>query len=55
MNLLLRSLKTGLIVLGLLTFVPAGTFDYWRGWAFIIVYGCFSIDTLQRVNTHVEE
>jgi protein-S-isoprenylcysteine O-methyltransferase Ste14 len=45
MDLFLRSLKTGfigLIVLGLLIFVPAGTLDYWRGWAFIIV---FSIST----------
>ena len=28
----------GLISFGLLVFVPAGTFDYWRGWAFIAVF-----------------
>ena len=28
----------GLITFGLLVFVPAGTFDYWRGWAFIAVF-----------------
>jgi protein-S-isoprenylcysteine O-methyltransferase Ste14 len=27
----------GLVVFGLLVFWPAGTFDYWRGWAFIVV------------------
>lgn len=28
----------GLITFGLLVFLPAGTFDYWRGWAFIAVF-----------------
>jgi protein-S-isoprenylcysteine O-methyltransferase Ste14 len=28
----------GLLVFGLLVFGPAGTFDYWRGWAFIAVF-----------------
>jgi protein-S-isoprenylcysteine O-methyltransferase Ste14 len=28
----------GLVVFGLLVFWPAGTFDYWRGWAFIVVF-----------------
>jgi protein-S-isoprenylcysteine O-methyltransferase Ste14 len=28
----------GLVVFGLLVFWPAGTFDYWRGWAFILVF-----------------
>lgn len=28
----------GLIAFGLLVFMPAGTFDYWRGWAFIAVF-----------------
>jgi protein-S-isoprenylcysteine O-methyltransferase Ste14 len=28
----------GLVVFGLLVFWPAGTFDYWQGWAFIIVF-----------------
>jgi protein-S-isoprenylcysteine O-methyltransferase Ste14 len=28
----------GLVVFGLLVFGPAGTFDYWRGWAFIVVF-----------------
>jgi len=27
----------GLVVFGLLVFWPAGTFDYWQGWAFIAV------------------
>jgi protein-S-isoprenylcysteine O-methyltransferase Ste14 len=36
-----RTLKTtliGLIVLGAVIFIPAGTFAYWQGWAFIIVF-----------------
>ena len=40
MNLVIRTAKTavtGLLVLGILTFVPAGTLAYWQGWAFIIV------------------
>jgi protein-S-isoprenylcysteine O-methyltransferase Ste14 len=28
----------GLVVFGLLVFWPAGTFDYWQGWAFITVF-----------------
>src|SRR4029079_5434830 len=28
----------GLVVFILMVFVPAGTFDYWRGWAFIAVF-----------------
>jgi len=28
----------GLVVFGLLVFWPAGTFDYWQGWAFIAVF-----------------
>lgn len=28
----------GLIALCLLVFVPAGTLDYWQGWAFIVVF-----------------
>ena len=28
----------GLAVFGLLVFWPAGTFDYWQGWAFIAVF-----------------
>jgi protein-S-isoprenylcysteine O-methyltransferase Ste14 len=28
----------GLVVFGLLVFWPVGTFDYWRGWAFIAVF-----------------
>ncbi|QKC86347.1 isoprenylcysteine carboxylmethyltransferase family protein [Mesorhizobium sp. NZP2077] len=41
MRLLMRTLKAmilGLIVLGLLIFVPAGTLAYWQGWAFIVVF-----------------
>jgi protein-S-isoprenylcysteine O-methyltransferase Ste14 len=32
------SALVGLAVFGLLVFWPAGTFDYWRGWAFIAVF-----------------
>ena len=28
----------GLVVFGLLVLRPAGTFDYWRGWAFLVVF-----------------
>lgn len=28
---------------GLLVFVPAGTFDYWRGWAFIAVFAAATL------------
>jgi hypothetical protein len=38
MNLAVRTAPTavvGLIVLGLIVFVPAGTLAYWQGWAFI--------------------
>ena len=28
----------GLIILGGLLFVPAGTFAYWPGWAFVVVF-----------------
>lgn len=37
----LRTLKAsgiGLVVLGILVFVPAGTLAYWQGWLFIIVF-----------------
>lgn len=41
MKIALQSIASGLIglvVFGLLVFWPAGTFDYWRGWAFIVVF-----------------
>lgn len=41
MQLLMRTLKTtiiGLIVLGCLIFVPAGTLAYWQGWTFVAVF-----------------
>ncbi|ATU93159.1 methyltransferase family protein [Phyllobacterium zundukense] len=41
MNLALRTLRTaivGLFVLGGIIFGSAGTLNYWRGWAFIIVF-----------------
>ena len=44
-NLWLRTIATsviGLIAFGVLLFVPAGTFAYWQGWLFILV---FSIST----------
>lgn len=37
------SVPIGLIAFGLMVFLPAGTFDYWQGWAFIAV---FAIATL---------
>jgi protein-S-isoprenylcysteine O-methyltransferase Ste14 len=33
----------GLVVFGLLVFWPAGTFDYWQGWAFIAVFAAATI------------
>ncbi len=33
----------GLVAFGLLVFVPAGTFDYWRGWAFIAVFAAATL------------
>lgn len=32
------SVPIGLLAFGLMVFVPAGTFDYWQGWAFIAVF-----------------
>ena len=34
----IASALIGLVVFGLLVFWPAGTFDYWQGWAFIAVF-----------------
>jgi protein-S-isoprenylcysteine O-methyltransferase Ste14 len=33
----------GAFVFSLLVFVPAGTFDYWRGWAFIAVFAAATL------------
>jgi protein-S-isoprenylcysteine O-methyltransferase Ste14 len=33
----------GLVVFGCLVFAPAGTFDYWRGWAFIAVFAAATL------------
>jgi protein-S-isoprenylcysteine O-methyltransferase Ste14 len=41
MHLAIRTIKSavvGLLVLGALVFVPAGTLAYWQGWAFIVVF-----------------
>jgi protein-S-isoprenylcysteine O-methyltransferase Ste14 len=41
MTLAIRALKSaivGLLVLGLIIFVPAGTLAYWQGWTFILVF-----------------
>jgi hypothetical protein len=41
MNLAIRTAKAavvGLLVLGVIVFVPAGTLAYWQGFAFIIVF-----------------
>lgn len=33
----------GLVAFALLVFLPAGTFDYWRGWAFIAVFAAATL------------
>jgi len=33
-----RTMVVGLIVLGALLFIPAGTFAYWAGWGFIVTF-----------------
>ncbi|WP_066899929.1 methyltransferase family protein [Mycolicibacterium houstonense] len=33
----------GLLLLGALLFVPAGTFDYWQAWVFLTVYSVMAI------------
>ncbi len=33
----------GALAFGLLVFVPAGTLDYWRGWAFIAVFAAATL------------
>jgi protein-S-isoprenylcysteine O-methyltransferase Ste14 len=33
----------GLVAFILMVFVPAGTFDYWRGWAFIVVFAAATL------------
>jgi protein-S-isoprenylcysteine O-methyltransferase Ste14 len=35
---MIRSAIVGLVVFGVLVFGPAGTFRYWQGWAFILVF-----------------
>ena len=45
MQLFMRTLRTtiiGLVAFGILIFGPAGTFAYWQGWTFIVV---FSVST----------
>ena len=37
----------GFVAFGLMVFWPAGTFDYWQGWAFIAV---FAVATMSRVS-----
>lgn len=34
----LRSFLIGAIVLGIVLFLPAGTFNYWQAWVFIVVF-----------------
>jgi protein-S-isoprenylcysteine O-methyltransferase Ste14 len=41
MNLALRTAQAtvlGVLILGVIVFVPAGTLAYWQGWAFIVVF-----------------
>jgi protein-S-isoprenylcysteine O-methyltransferase Ste14 len=33
----------GAVAFGVLVFLPAGTFDYWRGWAFIAVFAAATL------------
>jgi hypothetical protein len=33
-----RSALVGLVVFGVMLFVPAGTFNYWQGWLFLAVF-----------------
>jgi len=45
MTLAIRAVRTaavGLIVFGIAVFVPAGTIDYWQGWAFIFTFTVFT-------------
>ena len=35
---LLASTAGGILFMGLLLFVPVGTFDYWQAWVFIVVF-----------------
>lgn len=35
----LRTFLIGVVVLGLLLFLPAWTLDYWQAWVFILVFG----------------
>jgi hypothetical protein len=40
-KLILQTLATfvsGALLLGLLLFLPAGTFNYWQAWVFIVVF-----------------
>ena len=34
----LKSLLIGVIVFGILLFIPAGTLNYWQAWVFIFVF-----------------
>jgi protein-S-isoprenylcysteine O-methyltransferase Ste14 len=46
MKTLVRAAITSVIgfaVFGLLVFLPAGTFDYWQGWAFIAVFAAATL------------
>ena len=46
MKMLIQAALTsviGLIAFGLMLFLPAGTFDYWRGWAFIAVFSAATL------------
>ncbi|WP_123025327.1 methyltransferase family protein [Mycolicibacterium stellerae] len=46
MKMLIQAAVTsviGLVVFGLLVFVPAGTFHYWQGWAFIAVFAAATL------------
>ncbi len=45
MKLFMRTLRTtvlGLVSVGILIFVPAGTLAYWQGWAFVVVFSLSS-------------
>jgi len=49
---MLRSALVGLLVFGVLIFGAAGTFAYWQGWAFILVFTlCTNIICLYLART----
>lgn len=42
----------GLVVFGALVFGPAGTFHYWQGWAFIVVFALTTLVPSRYLSVH---